>query len=97
MKKVMLTNCILFGEEINQNFTTSLTEQLLDLLVAYGDAFPLKNSKGEEIIPAENQLPKSSLHRYPTDFLPNSLDVTPSMSRQVKYLKKQFFEINILH
>ncbi|KAK3588190.1 hypothetical protein CHS0354_012251 [Potamilus streckersoni] len=67
-------------------------EKLIDMVVNYGQSFPLRDVQGNEIVPQEegrkNKYPSiyqrapPKLVRHPTDFIPNSTDSTPITSRQ---------------
>ncbi|XP_021361346.1 deleted in lung and esophageal cancer protein 1-like isoform X1 [Mizuhopecten yessoensis] len=61
--------------------------KLLDFIVGFGDAFPKRDENGKEVIPPwknEKQtvvpeMPK----RMPTEFIPNSPDTLPPLTREV--------------
>ncbi|ELU16950.1 hypothetical protein CAPTEDRAFT_224255 [Capitella teleta] len=55
--------------------------QMLDLVLSYGKLFPRKDSDGIEIL-AEDEEDPTPITRSPTEFIRNSLDSTPAISRQ---------------
>ncbi|XP_053374594.1 deleted in lung and esophageal cancer protein 1-like isoform X2 [Mercenaria mercenaria] len=62
--------------------------KLMDMVVCFGKAFPLKDSDGNEIVPpAEAPKPQKVVPmpviREPTDYIPNSADSSQNTSREV--------------
>ncbi|KAL4222937.1 Deleted in lung and esophageal cancer protein 1 [Mactra antiquata] len=61
--------------------------KLMDMVVCYGNGFPLKDSDGNEIIPPAEAIKLKKpvpmpVIREPTDFIPNSVDTSQATSRE---------------
>ncbi|XP_060064823.1 deleted in lung and esophageal cancer protein 1-like [Ylistrum balloti] len=61
--------------------------KILDFIVGFGEAFPKRDENGMEVIPPwknEKQTPVPEMpKRMPTEFIPNSPDTLPTLTREV--------------